>query len=46
MEERKVETERVRMDASISSYYDSLPDEDCQQNRAWGEFAELQLPEE
>jgi len=41
----KTETERMRMDAFISSYYDSLSDEDREQNRAWGSFAEAQISE-
>ncbi len=43
---KKTETERMRMDASISSYYDSLSDEDREQDRAWGAFAEAQISEE
>jgi hypothetical protein len=46
IQERKREAERVRMDASISSYYDSLGDEDREQNRVWGAFAESQFPKE
>ena len=46
IQEKKMEAERLRMDASISSYYDSLTDEDREQNRAWGAFAESQLPKE
>jgi hypothetical protein len=44
--EKTLEAERIRMDASISSYYDSLTDEDREQNRVWGAFAESQLPQE
>ena len=46
IQEKKMEAERIRMDASISSYYDSLSDEDREQNRAWGAFAESQFPKE
>jgi hypothetical protein len=46
IQEKKMEAERSRMDASISSYYDSLTDEDREQNRAWGAFAESQLAKE
>jgi hypothetical protein len=46
IQEKKAEAERIRMDASISSYYDSLSDEDRKQNRAWGGFAESQFPQE
>lgn len=46
IQEKKMEAERNRMDASISSYYDSLTDEGREQNRAWGAFAESQLPKE
>jgi len=41
-----MEAERIRMDASISAYYDSLTDEDREQNRARGAFAESQLPKD
>jgi predicted CopG family antitoxin len=36
--------EMERISASVSSYYDSLPDERAAEDRAWGEFAESQFP--
>jgi hypothetical protein len=35
-----------QISASITSYYDSLPDEDVAHDRAWGQFAESQFPNE
>ena len=32
------------VDAAISAYYDSLSDEEREENKRWGEFAESQLP--
>ena len=32
------------IDAAISGYYDSLSDEEREENRRWGEFAESQFP--
>ena len=32
--------------ASISSFYDSLTNEQAEEQRLWGEFAESQLPSE
>lgn len=31
-------------DAAISAYYDSLSDEEREDNKRWGEFAESQFP--
>jgi hypothetical protein len=36
--------EMERVSASISSYYDSLSDEEVSRDKAWGEFAESQFP--
>lgn len=33
-----------KIDAAISAYYDSLTDEQREENRSWGEFAESQFP--
>jgi predicted CopG family antitoxin len=39
------EAEQVqRAAASVSSYYDSLTDEQAAEERAWGAFAESQFP--
>jgi hypothetical protein len=32
------------VDAEISAYYDSLSDEEREENRLWGKFAESQFP--
>jgi hypothetical protein len=32
--------------ASVSSYYDSLTEPQIREDRAWGQFAETQLPKE
>lgn len=38
--------EMERVSASVTSYYDSLSDEEREENRAWGAFAETQFPTE
>ena len=38
--------EMERISASITHYYDSLSDEEVAEERAWGEFAESQFPDE
>ena len=40
------EEETRRISASITSYYDSLTDEQVAEDRAWGEFALTQFPPE
>jgi hypothetical protein len=44
--ERKREAERVRIAAGVTSYYNALTDEEVEQDRTWGQFAETQLPED
>ena len=44
--QRKEAEEMQRVSASISSYYDSLTDEQVAEDHAWGQFAESQLPDE
>ena len=39
---QKPDTQKV--DAAISAYYDSLTDEECDEERLWAEFAERQFP--
>ena len=34
----------ISIDAAISAYYDSLTDEEIEEDRLWGEFAETQFP--
>ena len=43
-QQRAAEMERIS--TSIGSYYDSLTDEEVDEDRAWGQFAETQLPRE
>jgi len=43
-QQRAAEMERIS--TSIRSYYDSLTDEEVDEDRAWGQFAETQLPRE
>ena len=35
-----------RISASITSYYDSLTNQEVAEDRAWGEFAESQFPDD
>lgn len=39
LRERKREQQLSAIEANITSYYDSLSDEEVEENRAWGEFA-------
>jgi Arc/MetJ-type ribon-helix-helix transcriptional regulator len=43
---KRQELEKERIDASIAAYYDSLTDEERQEEAAWGKFAESQFPDE
>jgi hypothetical protein len=38
--------EMERISASVTSYYDSITDEEREENRAWGQFSETQFPTE
>ncbi|HXY13505.1 MAG TPA: hypothetical protein VEI26_03290 [Terriglobales bacterium] len=44
--EKRAEAERNRVSASIRNYYDSISEDEREENRAWGEFVESQLAEE
>ena len=44
--EQKLLAKRQAMSQEINDYYDSLTDEQRAEDRAWGEFAESQLPRE
>lgn len=44
--ETRAKAEKQKVNAAISSYYDSLSDAEREENRAWGEFAESQSSEE
>lgn len=43
---KKQESEREKLNASVSAYYDSLPDAQLAEDEKWGEFAESQFPTE
>jgi hypothetical protein len=44
--EKKMKAEKQRIAAAVTSYYDCLSGAEQDENRAWGEFAESQFPEE
>lgn len=44
--EKKLAAEQERISASIRGYYDSLSEEEREENRAWGQFSESQFPSE
>jgi hypothetical protein len=44
--EQQQAAEMKRISASITSYYDSLTDEEVAEDRAWGKFSETQFPDE
>lgn len=46
LRERQRETEQHKLEASITSYYDSITDEQRAADRAWGAFSESQLSKE
>jgi S-methylmethionine-dependent homocysteine/selenocysteine methylase len=46
LRERQRQNETQRIAASVTSYYDSLSDEDLQEQNLWGEFARSQFPPE
>lgn len=39
-------SEMKKVSASFSSYYDALTDQQVEEDRAWGQFAETQFPTE
>jgi len=41
--EKTMEQRRVALEANVAAYYDSLSDEEVQEQRAWGELAEQSL---
>jgi hypothetical protein len=43
LRERQRETKQRLLDAQISAYYDSIPDEQQAEDRAWGAFGESQI---
>ena len=40
------ESEREKLNASVSAYYDALPEAQLVEDEKWGEFAESQFPAE
>jgi hypothetical protein len=38
LKEKKLEVQRSALEANVRSYYDSLSDEEVEEQRAWGEF--------
>jgi hypothetical protein len=44
--DRQEAAERERISASICSYYDSISEEEQEENRAWGEFVHSHLSSE
>ncbi len=44
--EQQLRSRRQELGEEITSYYDSLTDEEREENKAWGQFAETQFPEE
>lgn len=41
--EKTMEQRRAALEANVAAYYDSLSDEEVQEQRAWGELAEQSL---
>jgi hypothetical protein len=41
--EKTAEQRRAALEANVTAYYDSLSDEEVEENRAWGELAEQSL---
>jgi hypothetical protein len=46
MKQKIKEKKLEEISASITRYYDSLTDEEAEENRAWGEFATAQFAEQ
>ena len=46
LKEMRNRREMARMSASISSYYDSLSQEEKREQQLWGQFSESQFPAE
>ena len=43
---KRRESEREKLDAAVSAYYDSLPDVQVAEDEKWGEFAETHFSAE
>ncbi len=46
LRQNKARREREKIRSAMADYYDSLGTEEREENRAWGAFAESQLPED
>jgi hypothetical protein len=46
LKERRQQREMAEFAASVTRYYDSLSDEEIEEERLWGQFAESQFPRE
>jgi hypothetical protein len=46
LRERKHQSEKQQIAASVTSYYDSLTEQDLQEQNLWGEFARSQFSTE
>jgi hypothetical protein len=44
LHESRCKGDTSKIDAAISAYYDSVSDEEREEVRQWGEFAESQFP--
>jgi len=44
--QKKRDSERAQIAAAVTNYYDSISDIEVESDRAWGHFAETQLPED
>jgi hypothetical protein len=42
---KKVDEENKRISASVTNYYDLIGEEEMEESRTWGQFAETQFPE-
>jgi len=43
LQEKSMEQRRAALEANVTAYYDSLSDEEIQEQRAWGELAQQSL---
>ena len=44
--QKKRDSERAQIAAAVTNYYDSISEIEVESDRAWGHFAETQLPED
>ena len=43
LQEKSMEQRRAALEANVTAYYDSLSDEEVEEQRAWGELAQQSL---